>query len=346
MTVAVRIYRDQELWPRLAAWQPLCRDLPHSRRPGWLRVLASGLQHQAIGLEAQRQHELCGILPLAYVQSLLFGRFLVGLPYLNYGGVLADAEDVARALIDRAIELADELEVRFLELRHETAATHSRLATREQGKVQMRLPLPSSADELWTALDAKVRNQVRKAEKQGLTTDWGRAELLPDFYDVFSRRMRELGTPVYSRQLFTSILDEFPDDAEFAVVRAGNTALAAALVLHGPTMTEAPSAASRRERQDSNANMFLYWQLLRRAIERGQRTFDFGRSDPDSGTYRFKGQWGAVPAPTAWQYYLRKGSMEDMRPGNAKFSLAVKMWRKLPLPVTRWLGPWIVRGIP
>src|SRR5207248_1050381 len=154
----------------------------------------------------------------------------------------------------------------------------------------------------------KVRNQVRKGQKNGLSAQWGGEELLPEFYDVFSHNMRDLGTPVYGRELFRSVLRQFAGRAELCVVRAGRAA-AAGLLLHGHGVAEVPSASSLKEFKQTNANMLLYWNLLQRAVERGQGVFDFGRSTPEGGTFHFKKQWGALPEPSEWQYYCRSGNV-------------------------------------
>ena len=170
----------------------------------------------------------------------------------------------------------------------------------------MRLSLPGSAEELWGRFRPEVRNQVRKGEKHDLALAWGGEELLPDFYEVFSINMRDLGTPVFSRRLFRSILRRFPDRAELCVVRHGERPVAAALLVHGWGVTEVPSASALRQFNATSANMLMYWRLLERAIERGQAIFDFGRSSPDSGTFRFKKQWGAAPS-------RRSGSTTSVR---------------------------------
>jgi FemAB-related protein (PEP-CTERM system-associated) len=260
--------------------------------------------------------------------------------------VLADNEDVARAIIDRAVDLADFLKVRYLELRHEKPIEHPALTHTLTTKVHMRLPLPNTAERLWTDFDPKVRNQIRKGEKSGLAVFWGGLELLDEFYVVFAQNMRDLGTPVFARGLFKSVLQQFPNKAELCVVRFQERPVAAGLLVHGPGVTEVPSASSLRRHNASNANMLMYWHLLQRAISRGQCVLDFGRSSPDSNTFRFKKQWGARPEPAAWQYYVREGSVSDMRIESGKYDRLVRIWRRLPVPVTRWIGPSIVRGIP
>jgi FemAB-related protein (PEP-CTERM system-associated) len=336
---------DAEL-PRLAAYATRGEQVPLSRHPGWLRVLEAGLGHTPYCLEAVTDGETRGLLPLAYVRSLLFGRFLVSLPYLNSGGVLADDDETASALLDRAVVLADQLNVRYLELRHEQVLGHSALAHNRDDKVHMRLALPATVGTLWDALPPKVRNQVRKGQKNGLEVAWGGRELLREFHGVFSRNMRDLGTPAYGKRLFARVLDQFPGQAEIAVVRAGRLPVAAALLLHGWGVTEVPSASSLRNYNHTCANMLLYWNLLARAVERGQAVFDFGRSSRDSPTFRFKKQWGAAPVAAAWQYHLRSGGVRDMCADNPRYRRLVRIWQWLPVTLTRLVGPMIVRGIP
>lgn len=332
--------------PYLTAFSRRGGPAPLSRDPRWLTVLRDGLGHDPYAIEALAAGRTCGLLPLAYVSSALFGKFLVSLPYLNTNGVLADSADVQTALVDRAVALADELGVRYLELRHEVAVEHPGLTARLTTKVHMRLTLPDSGERLWKRYDPKVRNQVRKGEKHGLTVAWGGEELLEPFYAVLCHNMRDLGTPVYGRALFRAVLGMFPTQAELCVVRSGGTPIAAALLLHGDGVTEVPTASSLKEFNPTCANMLMYRHLLDRAVERGQTVFDFGRSTADGPTFKFKKQWGAEPHPATWQYAVRAGTATDMRPDNPRYRQAVRVWQRLPLRVTQYLGPHIVRGIP
>jgi FemAB-related protein (PEP-CTERM system-associated) len=309
-------------------------------------VLAKGLGHTPWCLEAVDEGKTVGLLPLAHVRSLLFGHALVALPYLNYGGVLADDDLAARALIDRAVELADQLRVRYLELRHETAVSHPRLVRLQTDKVHMRLELPAGVAMLWDQIPSKVRNQVRKGQKNGLTVSWGGQDLLREFHAVFSHNMRDLGTPTYGKLLFAEALARFPGRSEICVVRAGGLAVAAGFLMHGWGVTEVPSASSLRKYNHTCANMLLYWHLLERAVDRRQEVFDFGRSSKDSTTCRFKQQWGAHPNPAEWQCYARAGSADQLRPQSAHYEGLVRIWKRMPLPLTRLVGPWVVRGIP
>jgi FemAB-related protein (PEP-CTERM system-associated) len=348
-TVWIRTLQGRQLIDRLPHLEEFARRVPRlplSRLPSWLSILAEGLNHDVYCLEAVEGDRTCGFLPLAYVSSLLFGRYLVSLPYLNTAGVLADDPGVTCRLLDRALSLADQLKVRFLELRNEEPVGHPAFTDRMTTKVHMRLPLPDHVDALWEGLSAKIRNQVRKGQKSNLTVAWGGEELLPEFYQVFSRNMRDLGTPVYGSALFARTLRQFPDQAELSVVRAGTRPVAGALLLHGWGVTEVPSASCLHEFNCTCANMLLYWHLLKRAVERGQSVFDFGRCSADSSTFRFKKQWGAEASPATWQYYVRKGNISAVRPENPRYGRMIRIWQQLPVLLTRLIGPQIVRGIP
>jgi FemAB-related protein (PEP-CTERM system-associated) len=314
--------------------------------PVWLGIVCRGLRHDPYLLVAREGERTVGILPLALVKSLLFGRFLVSLPYVNTAGVIAQSNEAAAALVDRAVGLADELKVRHLELRQEVELQHPDLGDRITSKVHMRLALPDTVEGLERQIRSKVRNKIRKGERQGFTAHWGQLELLEDFYEVFSRNMRDLGTPVFSRKLFREILVGFSGAAELCVIRSGQRPVAAGLLVHGNGVTLVPSASSLRSYNSTNVNDWMYWQLLQRAVSRGQAVFDFGRSSRDGNTFVFKKKWGAEPEPAVWQYYVREGSVSDMRPENGKYARAVRMWQKLPVPLTRLIGPSIVRGIP
>ncbi len=318
----------------------------HAHDLRWLKILQTGLGHSPILLEARRADRVVGRLPLATVNGPIFGKFLVGLPYLNTGGVAAADSDVESALINEAIKLTDEQHCRQLELRHEQPIEHPGFNGELTSKIHMRLILEENVEAQRAALKASVRNQVKKGEKQGFTVEWGQHELLKDFYKIFSRRMRDLGTPVYSRKFFSTILDEFPEAAEICVVRDGSKPIAVAILIHGTSITEVPSASALPEYNRRNANMYMYWNLITRAVERGQLVFDFGRSTIDGPTFKFKKQWKPEQLPATWQYYLREGNVEDMRPDSGKKKFLIKLWKLLPIWLANLIGPWIVKGIP
>jgi FemAB-related protein (PEP-CTERM system-associated) len=310
----------------------------------WRGVFERAFGHQTIYLAALRRGRIEGVLPLVLIDSWLFGRALFSLPFLNYGGIVAVSEEAASALLAEAAGIAAQRRCGYLELRHTTRQFPSLSCRRH--KVAMVLPLVAHAEAMWDGLDRKVRNQIRKAQKSGLAAECGGIELLDEFYTVFARNMRDLGTPVYSRRLFAEVLTTFPGQTAVHVVRRAGTAVAAGLTFRTRLTVEVPWASSLREHNPLCPNHLLYWSIIERAIRDRCTALDFGRSTPDEGTFRFKEQWGARPFPFHWEYHLAAGrSLPDTGPSNAKFKLAIAVWQRLPLAVTTALGPGIVRSI-
>ena len=212
----------------------------------------------------------------------------------------------------------------------------------------MVLGLEETEERQWTGLDRKVRNQVRKAEKSNLRVTNGGLELVEPFYDVFAHNMRDLGTPVYSKRWFHHILATFPENCAHSSASGWEISRWRHhwCFWHGDTM-EVPWASSLRSFSSLCANTLLYWEMLRFAIGRGCRRFDFGRSTPGAGTYEFKRQWGAEPHEMTWEYWLAGAEqLPDLSPQNPRLQWAIEVWRRLPVPLTRAVGPLVVRNIP
>jgi serine/alanine adding enzyme len=331
-----------------ADWDDFVRAAPgaelyHDYR--WRSLIHTVFGHESLYLIARDgRRAVRGVLPLVRLRSRLFGDFLVSVPYFNYGGILADSAAAAQALAAAAAQRAAQLGAGHVELRHRDRLRLEWPA--REDKVTMLLELPESEEALLKSFSAKLRSQIRRPTKEGATVRQGGAELLPDFYAVFARNMRDLGTPVYPRAFFDAIFAAFSTQARAFVVDLGGKPVAAGIVLTHRTTAEIPWASSLREANRSGANMLLYGSVLRDAIERGCRRFDFGRSTRDSGTYRFKQQWGAQPQQLRWHYWLAGGELPRLTPSNPKYQAAIALWRKLPLPVANWLGPRIVKNLP
>ncbi|HET6420072.1 MAG TPA: FemAB family XrtA/PEP-CTERM system-associated protein [Geobacteraceae bacterium] len=330
-------------------WDAFVASIPHGanyHRYRWRDVIEKSFGHRAYYLVARDGNgEICGVLPLAHMKSVMFGSFLVSLPYFNYGGLLCMDANAERALLAKAQSLLRKVSAGHMELRHVHDCSND-LMTR-QHKVTMILPLGKSEEAQWKALDAKVRNQVRKAERSGLNAVEGRLELLDGFYEVFCRNMRDLGTPVYGRNFFRNILEMFPESTCIISVMLGEKTVASGILAwYGDTL-EVPWASSIRDYREMCPNNLLYWRAICYAIGNGSAKFDFGRSTPGEGTYHFKKQWGAEPVQLYWQYMLGNGgSIPELNPGNPKYRLAVRVWQRLPLALTNALGPRIVKNIP
>jgi FemAB-related protein (PEP-CTERM system-associated) len=309
-----------------AEWDAFVSDRPRAtgyHAWAWRRVFSRAFGHESIYLTARRNRRIVGILPLVHIDSLLFGKTLTSLPFLNYGGIVADDETSAQRLLDAAVEIARSRRCRHVELRH-VECQFPDLPCR-QHKVAMLLKLEPG---MWERLDRKVRNQIRKAQKSDLTVEQGGSELLDDFYTVFARNMRDLGTPVYGRRLFQEVLDTFPDRAVLHVVRLHGRPIGAGFAYRTGTTTEVPWASSIRDFNSLCVNHLLYWHVIEHAVENGCTRLDFGRSTPNEGTYKFKSQWGAQPVPLHWEYRLAAGeTLPNVSPANPKFHLAIEFWK-------------------
>jgi serine/alanine adding enzyme len=339
LRVSLAASHDQHAWD---AFVGASGDLAGYHAWGWRGVFENAFGHEPVYLIAHQGEEVAGLLPLVQIKSLLFGNSLTSLPFLNYGGVMADTADVGEALVAAAGDQARQRKCQHVELRH-VARQFPNLPCKTH-KVAMHLPLTPT---IWDDLDRKVRNQVRKAEKSGLVVERGGEQLLADFYAVFARNMRDLGTPVYSRRLFEEVLRTFPERAQLHIVRLNGQPIAAGLTYRTASMVQLPWASSIREFNSLCANVLLYWDAIQFAQSTGAGVFDMGRSTPNEGTFKFKAQWGAEPVPLHWEYQLSSdGRLPDVSPANPKFQLAIALWQKLPLGVATRVGPMIVRAIP
>jgi serine/alanine adding enzyme len=341
--------RIEALNAPIAAWDAYVDR--HPLATAYHRAEAVCIGSKAFGLRstflvAYQGGSIVGLLPLIEQSSALFGRFLVSLPFVTYGGILADSPEVATALAARAADEARKRRADHVELRHVEPLPDANLAERLD-KVSMVLTLPDSEAGLSKALGSKLRSQIRRADREQLELIWGGAECIGDFYQVFAPAMHELGTPVYSRRFFEVAHAALQDLADVLIVRMrGRVHAAAILVRHGRSI-EVPWAVASPEAKRLSVNMRMYWELLRRAVDKGAESFDFGRSTVDSGTYRFKAQWGAKPKQLHWHYWLPGGApLPKLNPSNPKYARAAALWRRMPLWCANLLGPHIVRNLP
>jgi serine/alanine adding enzyme len=313
---------------------------------GWKHVMEEVFGHPTHYLSALSDHgEVVGVLPLVNLRSRLFGNMMVSLPYFNYAGPCSERADARALMFEEAVGVARNAGSDFLELRDEDHWNPD--VPTKTTKVAMRLALPASADALWKTFPAKLRNQVQRPRKSGMTDAVGREDQLDAFFDVFSRNMRDLGTPVYPKSFFHSILQRFPKTTHIVTVYAGARPVAAGFLAGFRDRLEIPWASSLRAFNRQSPNMLLYWSCLKFACDSGYRVFDFGRSTTGESTYRFKEQWGASPHQLYWHYWLRNGGdIPQVNPANPKYRAAIRVWQHVPLPMTRWLGPRLVKYIP
>lgn len=323
----------------------------------WRRAVAGAYGYPGQALVARRGGKLAGFLPLSAVNRPLGKPRWISLPFCDLGGPLADAPDVAEALAARARADIGGARAAGLELRcsHAGGLDDAALAGR---KVRMLLGLPDSAAALMQSYPPKLRSQVRKAEKNGLTSEMaGGDEAVAAFYDVYSRNMRRLGSPPHSRAWFEAIYRHYSaaGDMFIVIVRHEGKAVGAGWVLLCGDKAVIPWASTLADYNPLAPNMLLYWAIQSQLCERGVRQFDFGRSTHGEGTYKFKKQWGALPVALDWREWDAQGVALQAAPiavpgaaGGLKSNLRPMIesaWQKLPLVVTNSLGPRLRRYI-
>ncbi|MEP7064400.1 MAG: FemAB family XrtA/PEP-CTERM system-associated protein [Gemmatimonadota bacterium] len=327
-------------------WDTLARGSPgftHFHLYGWRAVMERVFGHECIYLAAYEDAgALAGVLPLVRVKSMLFGHFVVSMPFLNYGGPLGTPEAVV-ALVAHASGIASDSGAKLLELRSriplpvELPVSHR--------KITVLLDLPDSEPALMKQLDAKLRSQVRRPQKEGVTVKFGADQVAP-FFDVFAEHMRDLGTPTQSRLLFDTIAAIFPNDAWFGCAWYQGKPVAGGCAFEWGTEVEMTWASSLNAYKRIAPNMLLYYRFMERAIDGRLTTFNFGRTSPGSGTHKFKLQWGARDEQLWWYDQAASAEVKTPSPTDSGYSWGPRLWKRLPTGVATMLGPRIVRYIP
>ncbi len=336
----IRLLSDREA----DRWDAFLAQMPQAtffHQAAWRQVLRDSFGHSTYYLYAEEDGEIAGVLPLGHIDSRLFANALISTPFCVYGGAVAKDASVKAALEQAATAKAEELGVDYLELRQ----------LQPSGKrpvkdlyVTFRRALDPDPEANLKAVPRKQRAMIRKGIKAGLVSVI--EDEVDRFYEIYAESVRNLGTPVFPRRYFQTLKETFADRCEILVVEHQGKPVAGVMSFYFrdqvlPYYGGGTSAARRLY-----ANDFMYWEVMRRAVERGVRVFDYGRSKKGTGSYRFKTHWGFKPEPLYYEYELiRAETMPDINPLNPKYQLFIKVWRKLPLPLSKWIGPWLARSL-
>ena len=332
--------RGAALWD---AFVLACPQATFFHRSAWQLILRDVFGHDAYFLYAQEQGRITGVLPLGHVKSMLFGKSLTSLPFAVYGGVAADDEASALALEAEAQRLAQSLGVDHLELRQ----LHRQHADwpRQELYVTFRKAILPDEEANMLAIPRKQRAMVRKGIKNGLKSEIDAN--VDRFFAVYADNVHRHGTPALSKRYFQALRQHFGDDCEvLTVTDPQNRVLSSVLTFYFRDEVLPYYAGDYEAARDLAANDFKYWELMRRACARGLKTFDYGRSKQGTGPYAFKKNWGFEPTPLNYEYCLyKRESVPQNNPSNAKYKLMIETWRRLPLSVANWLGPFVVRSL-
>lgn len=306
----------------------------------WKGIIENTLGHECWYLLYEQDGQIRGILPLAHVSSRFFGRTLVSLPFLVYGGVAASDPGVGDALVSRAVELARKLNVDYLELRN--LESSSRDWIRKSTHVTFRKRIESDPARNLMEIPRKQRAMVRKGIRAGLRAD--RDLDVSRLFPIMLECKRNLGTPFFNHHYLQDIVEKFGEKVEITTVVSGKDAVASVMSFRFRDEILPYYGGGRLEARTLGANDFMYWSVMESACQSGVNLFDFGRSQIGSGSYDFKKHWGFDPQPLSYECMpVGKKEIVSLSPGNSKFSAAIDVWKKLPLPVARRLGPPLAR---
>ena len=329
-------------WDHFVASSPQATPF-HST--AWMRALHKTFGYENRSFYSERRGKISGVLPLFLVSNWIVGRCLISTPFADYGGICAEDEESADALVTHAVEMGVAEKTDFVELRHRTGKSRPEFYVKDL-HVSFTTDLATEPEVQLKRLPRDTRYMIRKGEKAGLEFRSG-LEQLQEFYELFVLNWRRLGTPVFSRQWLETLVYEFGDSAILIMAHAGGRPVAGVLsFLFRNTVYPHYSGAA----PDANAlaaNNLIYWELMKFAISQGISRFDFGRSKKNTGAYQFKAAWNMQIDPLEYQVCMvRRRSPPNFTPANPKFAVAAKLWSRVPLKATRWLGPHVVRWFP
>jgi FemAB-related protein (PEP-CTERM system-associated) len=324
------------------AYVEQCPTASFFHKWGWKEVVEQAFGHPMHYLYAEVDGKIVGVLPLGHVKSLLFGNALISNPFCVYGGVAADSEEARIALEERAVSLAREAGVDYLELRNRFETPSQR--PKKSLYFTFRKSLDPDPEKNLAAIPRKQRAMVRKGIGEGLV---GVIDSNVDrLHDAYGESVRNLGTPVFSKRYFALLKKVFGDACEILTVEHQGKAVASVMNFYFRDEVLPYYGGGTDQARDLKANDFMYWEVMRRATEKGVRLFDYGRSKEGTGSFRFKTHWGFEPEPLHYEFDLVKATaLPDINPLNPKYRLFIAAWQKLPVPISKMVGPWISRNL-
>lgn len=346
MSVEIKLLEaaDVPRWDAFVRAQP-CYSLYHLT--AWKSVLERVFPVRSVYLYAERDGHITAILPLIQQNSLLFGNRFTSLPFCTYGGVRSSDPDSERELLREAVRFVAEAGGRYLELREvreiadiESNGNGSWRVGRN--RITLLLPLNGSLESVLRQMDGTRRYDIRKACKNGLQFELAGIERLSNFYNIYARNMRDLGSPAYPKKFFRAMLETFDEEFRLAFVVDRGTPVAAGLLSRWNDTLEIPYASALRTYKQMSPTALLYWGSIAHAFETGCRIFDFGRSLAGSGTHKYKMKFGASEQRLPWLYWLPPGKgMPSLNRDEPRFKPLIRAWQHLPLWFANWLGPWV-----
>ncbi|MBU2877812.1 FemAB family XrtA/PEP-CTERM system-associated protein [Aliiglaciecola lipolytica] len=307
---------------------------------GWKRVIESVYGHSCHYIYATIDNTIVGVLPLVEQKSLLFGHALISTPFCVYGGVASDSEEATLFLEKQAIELAHNLGVDYLEMRYPFARNNPDL-TEKCAHSSFGWELADTPEAILAGIKKKQRAVVRHSLKNDLS--FRIEEDTKTAYDVYSESVRNLGTPVFPKKYFAALKQEFAENCDVLTVEKDHKAVSSVLSFYYKNQVLPFYGGGLFDARALKSNDFMYYQLMCHALENKQcNYFDFGRSKDDSGAFKYKRTWGMEPVALHYQFHLVKAeALPNLSPNNPKYQFFIKMWQKLPVWLSRRIGPFL-----
>lgn len=328
-----------------ARWDDFVNSHPQAtffHRAAWKSVIETAFGHRCHFLYAEQDGVIQGVLPLGNVSSFLFGNSLISSPFCVYGGIIANAESAGQALLEAAVALAQRIGVDYLEMRSIDQPIEGWLG--KELYVTFRKEIDPDIEKNMLNIPRKQRAVVRKGIQNGLQGEIDTG--IDRFFDAYSQSVHALGTPVFPKQYFQVIKDAFGKDCEILTITKDGRLVSSVMSFYFRDEVLPYYGGGTPEARELKGNDFMYWELMRRSCERGIRVFDYGRSKIGSGSYSFKKNWGFEPAPLHYQYHLVKAkAMPNISPTNPKYQMFINLWQRLPLGLTRLIGPHIAKNL-
>jgi FemAB-related protein (PEP-CTERM system-associated) len=332
---------EEDQWDRFVT---ACPSGTFFHLHGWQRVVEDVIGHRCFFLVARRDNRITGAFPLGWVRSRIFGDCLTSVPLAVYGGICADDQESYFSLLQAGSEMAERLGVQYLELRNRTEPFPTSLPGRDL-YVGFTQDLSAGPEKLMKGLPRDTRYAIRKSENAGLK--WVEDLRMDEFYELYARNVHRLGTPVFPKRLFESFKRAFPKQCRLFAVRKGSKAIAGVFCFYFRKEVIPYYSGSLLEHYRECPNNFMYWNLMDQSWREGYRSFDFGRSKRGTGSCKFKSSWNMRVTELPYRYKLfRAKEVPPMSPIDPKFRTAVALWKRLPFPLTKVLGPILIKRVP
>jgi FemAB-related protein (PEP-CTERM system-associated) len=327
-----------------ASWDEYVRNHPDGtffHLSGWKTAQEQAFGHKGHFLLVEEGGVIKGVLPLIHIKSLVFGNSLSSTPFCVNGGVLASDDSARVALEQAAIKLAQNLDVGYLEMRYEKPV-HEEWLSKSDLYVVFRKELDPDPEKNMQNIPRKQRAMVRKGIDAGLQSEWD--EDVDRLFDAYSQSVHALGTPVFSKRYFQILKKVFGDACSVLTITKDGQLIGSVMSFYFRDQVLPYYGGGTAAARECKGNDFMYWELMRRSCEQGIRVFDYGRSKVDTGAYSFKKNWGFEPQPLHYEYFLVKATeLPNVSPTNPKYAIFIQAWKKMPLWMTRMIGPNIVK---